>query len=469
MSVLSVLRESWSNRTTLGDSNNTRDLAAFLPPALEIQETPPNPLVAWLARTLMLLLVLAITWACVGNINIVASADGKLIPSSRVKQIQPLSKGVVKAIYVSEGNFVSKGAPLIELETTLTQADQNRLQTELLATQLNVELNQALLKAIEVYSGSARELSEQSINKTFLNHPKSYKPLYDTLLIQTWRQYMAQLKGLESALDKNTAEQAATSENITKLKQTLPIVTRRTQKLKDLYDKEYVSEIDYLESEQERIQQFQDLRAAKQQLKSIQAAASEVEQQLKLHTAQFAGGLIKELAEYNRQLSAIQEELEKATDINAKQILYSPVAGHVQELVVSTVGGVVTDAQQLMLIIPDDGFLEAEVLLPNKDIGFVQEGMAAEIKVHTFPFTKYGLIEAEITSVSDDAIVNEDGSLMFRMQLKLAKNTLLVNGNKVKLQPGMSITAEARTGKRKVIEFFMAPLLKMKAESIRER
>nr|VFK62099.1 MAG: hemolysin D [Candidatus Kentron sp. TC] len=165
----------------------------------------------------------------------------------------------------------------------------------------------------------------------------------------------------------------------------------------------------------------------------------------------------------------LEEEFIKASDIDAKRILYTPVAGRVQELAVATVGGLVTEAQQLMLVVPDEEQLEVEVFLENKDIGFVREGMPAEIKIHTFPFTKYGVIDAEVTNVSDDATMDEQRGLIYRMQLRMAKNTLWVKGKKVRLQPGMAVTAEVKTGERRIIEFFMAPLLRYKEESIRER
>jgi hemolysin D len=176
-----------------------------------------------------------------------------------------------------------------------------------------------------------------------------------------------------------------------------------------------------------------------------------------------------ELTELQRQLSSIQEELVKATDLNAKQILYAPVSGQVQELAISTIGGVVMEAQQLMLIVPDEQQLEVEVFLENKDIGFVQEGMAAEIKIHTFPFTKYGLIDGEITTISDDATMDEQRGLIYGMHLLMKQNTIEVKGKDVRLMPGMAVTAEVKTGKRRIIEFFLAPLLRYKDESIRER
>jgi hemolysin D len=133
------------------------------------------------------------------------------------------------------------------------------------------------------------------------------------------------------------------------------------------------------------------------------------------------------------------------------------------------VGGVVTEAQQLMLVVPDEEQLEVEVFLENNDIGFVHESMPAEIKIHTFPFTKYGVIDAVVTTVSDDATVDEERGLIYRMQLRMAKNTLWVEDKEVSLQPGMAVTAEVQTGERRIIEFFLAPLLRAKSESIRER
>lgn len=288
-------------------------------------------------------------------------------------------------------------------------------------------------------------------------------------LRQQWLQYQSQQQVLNSSLEKNEAEQGVSCELVTKLEQTLPITEKRTSTLQGLYDKHFVSENEYLLAEQERIQQRQDLAAERQRLKRLQAEASEILQQTSLHKAQSSAALLSEVADLQRQVAALEEEFTKASDTNARQILHAPVSGRVQELVANTIGGVVTEAQQLMLIVPDEDQLEVEALLENRDIGFVNEGMQAEIKVHTFPFTRYGVIDAEVTSVSNDAILDERKGLVYRMQLRMEKNHLQVNGKQVRLQSGMAVTAEVQTGERRIIEFFLAPLLRYKDESIRER
>ncbi len=474
MSAVAVFKEAWKNRHKLGDNKHSRELAAFLPAALEIQETPPNPLTRWLAWSLLALVLIGILWSCFGQVNIVASAEGKIIPGSRVKQIQPLEKGVVKAILVNEGDYVTQGQALIELDTTLTTADKNRLQSELHTTTLNLAVNQALLAQIETASRkNAEKQPPLHRDQLALHLPASASAqesqLYQHLLWQQWQQYWSQYQALQSSLRKTRAEQVASKEIISKLEQTLPIVTKRATTLENLHQKDFVSEMDYLQAEQERIQNQQDLAAEKQRYQQTKAAESEVREQINTHIAQTSGTLLTQIADQQRQITALNEELTKATALNDKQILYAPVAGRVQELAINTVGGVVTEAQQLMLVIPDEEQLEVEVFLENKDIGFVREDMPAEIKIHTFPFTKYGVIDAQVVNVSNDAIVDEQRGLIYSMQLRMAKNTLRVAGKEVKLQPGMAVTAEMKTGKRRVIEFFMAPLLRYKDESIRER
>ncbi|WP_435273852.1 HlyD family type I secretion periplasmic adaptor subunit [Psychrobium sp. nBUS_13] len=290
--------------------------------------------------------------------------------------------------------------------------------------------------------------------------------LHKQLLWQQWQQYQAQLKNLQSAFKRSKAQQQAVNEVIRKLEQTLPIVTTRRNSIKNLQDKQFASQNTLLELEQELIQQTHDLAAEKQRYQQAVAAAEEAFQQIELLKAQSRREQLTATMEAQRQISGLQEELTKANNLNAQQILYAPVSGQVQELKVATLGGVVTEAQQLMLIVPKEERLDVEVFLENKDIGFVEEGMATEIKIHTFPFTKYGVIDGEVMTISDDAIVDEKRGLIYGMRIMMKRSTIEVNGKTVKLMPGMSVTTEFRTGKRRIIEFFLAPLLKGSAESI---
>ena len=389
MSVWEKFKDAWNNRKHLGESNKTRDLAAFLPAALEIQESPQNPIAKWLGRSLLVLFTLLIIWACVGEVNIVASAEGKIIPSSRVKKIQPLEKAVVKRILVAEGEYVKAGQALIELDSTLTGADESSITGELYRAKLRLAVDESLLQLLEDSNQSTANAEGESVNESInedisrnalqLNENDTVsvhdKALYQKLLWQQWQQYSSEKKVLESSLRKTQAEQAATKEVVTKLKKTLPIINKRTRKMQELLTKNFASETEFLQLEQERIEMTQDLAAEKQRYKQLQAAQSEVAEQLNSLLAQTRAQTLLSITDNQRKIATLKEDLAKATDINAKQILYAPVAGQVQNLAVNTVSGVVTEAQELMLIVPDEEKLEVEVFLSNKDIGFVREKM----------------------------------------------------------------------------------------------
>lgn len=475
------LLDAWRERAKLGDGSKHQNLSEFMPAALELQESPPNPLVRWLAWVLIALFVLTLIWACIGKVDVVSSAEGKIIPGSRVKQIQPLTKGFVKAIHVKEGQFVNQGDALIELDRTITAADQARMQQELHNASLNLagaEALQAFLVSTENQETNADtklNLQPRMATEIELKVHAAIKPTETEILLhqqktwEQWQQYQAQLSSLHSGLKKVQSEKIGNQETIKKLQQTLPMIAKRAQALESLYAKNMASEAEYLELEQQRIERVQDLATQQQMQQQLNAAINEAQQQINALKADTLGKLLTQIADSRNQIATISEELVKATDMNDKQILYAPVSGYVQQLAINTIGGIVTEAQQLMIIVPEEESLEVQVMLGNQDIGFVQKDMVAEIKVHTFPFTKYGLIDATVTHISDDAIIDEKLGLVYTMHLKMHKSTIRVEAKDVKLIPGMAVTAEVKTTQRRVIEYFLSPLLRYKQESIRER
>ncbi|MEZ5524420.1 MAG: HlyD family type I secretion periplasmic adaptor subunit [Pseudomonadales bacterium] len=178
---------------------------------------------------------------------------------------------------------------------------------------------------------------------------------------------------------------------------------------------------------------------------------------------------LNELADTNQSISQLRQELIKAQQRNQQQVITTPIKGSVQQLATHTVGGVVTPAQELMLIVPEASQLEVEAQILNKDIGFVEEGQIAEVKIDTFNFIRYGTINAEITHLSNDAISDEKLGLVYLSRVLIKETQMLVNDKLVNLSPGMSVTVEIKTGKRRIIEYFLSPLLRYKQESIRER
>lgn len=428
----------------------------FLPAALEVQHSPPHPLARWLGIGIILFFSLAIAWGVFGKVDVVAMAEGKIIPSARIKEIQPLEKGIVKEILVREGQSVKAGDALIVLDGTSSSAARDRLANELQAMQDMLLLEQSFLARLE----NTAEVTRSAMPE-----------LQEKLLEQQWQQYNARLAALRSQREHRIAEKQANSETIIKWQTTLPMISQRVNGLKQLAGKKLVAENQYLELEEIRITQQQDLAAARARDAQLVAAIAECEQQIAALTAQTHAETLTRIADAGRQRNSLHQQLMQAKDLDDRQVLYAPVSGQVQDLTMHTVGGVVLEAQLLMRIVPDDSPLEVEAWLPNQDIGFVQENDRAIIKVHTFPFTRYGTINATVTRISDDAVAdNKDKNrLFFGMSLLLEKNTLPVDGREVRLAPGMQVTVEIMTGERRLVEYFLSPLQKHLQESGRER
>lgn len=456
-----AFRHAWRHRAELEPVARLPHEAQFLPAALSLQETPisPAPRVAmWLLIGFM---VLTLLWAIFGRMDVVATAQGKIVPNDRTKTIQSFDTASVKAIHVSDGQRVKAGDLLIELDATTTQADADRLAGEQAVAVLQVARGKALLEAL----GSGRE-------------PRLARPAgvddaryleAQRLLAEQYAEYAARLSRIVADTARREAELRSTQELVKKLEQTLPIAQQRAQDFKNLVAQNFVSRHGYLEREQERIEQEADLANQRSRLREIEAMLNEVQGQRQALMAETRRATLDSTTEAQQRLDALGQERKKADSRGRLMRLTSPVDGTVQQLAVHTEGGVVTEAQPLMVIVPSDNPLEVEAFFENKDIGFVKAAQEAEVKIETFQYTKYGTIDAEVSSVSHDAINDEKRGLIYSSRVRMARTTLMVDGIEVSLSPGMAVTVEVKTGQRRVIEYFLAPLLQHTSESLRER
>jgi hemolysin D len=460
-------------------STNRLDIARnvseleFLPAALELQESPPSPLGRFTLWAVMAMIMLALIWSIIGRIEIVAVAPGKIIPSGQVKVIQAGSIGRVKAIHVSDGDSVKAGQPLIELDPTLAEADRQRLESDWVASSLELARWRAFsgwLDTGKPGSVSASDVDTSAIGRNAkLVVPATSVALQRSLLDQSIAQQRSKIAGIDQTLLRRRAEGESTRQVLEKLRQTLPLVTQRAESMKKLSDQNLVARNSYLEVEQERIEALQDLAAQESNLTSTAAAINELIEQRSLALADTRRDAFEKIEALEKQGRAQRQELIKASDIADDQVLVSPVDGVVQQLKVHTIDGVVTPAEQLLVVVPKDQALEVEARVLNKDIGFVRAGQRASIKIEAFPFTRYGAIEGTVTSVSNDAISDEKLGLYYSARVRVKRSTMFVDGVDVMLSPGMSVTAEVTTGTRRLIDFVLSPVMEHVNESGRER
>ena len=290
-----------------------------------------------------------------------------------------------------------------------------------------------------------------------------------SLLTGQMSEYSAKLNRLEAGIATRQAERISTQALVHKFQQTVPIAKQKREDIKQLVDKNYASAHDYLASEQTFIEQEADLSHEQSRLKEIEATLREARSQRAELTAQTRRMTLDSLTEGQQKASTLEQELRKAQSRGKLMQLTSPVEGTVQQLATHTIGGVVTPAQPVMLIVPQDQAVEVEAFIENKDIGFVNPDQEAEVKIETFQYTKYGTIKAHVTSVSHDAINDEKRGLIYSTRVKMNQSTIQVEGKSVNLSPGMAVSVEIKTGKRRVIDYFLSPLIQHTSESLRER
>jgi hemolysin D len=423
----------------------------FLPAALELVETPAPALPRAVMLAIVAALAFAIGWSFLGRIDVVAVAPGKVIAADKTKIIQPAEVGVVKRILVADGQTVRAGDVLIELEAaaTATAADTARQREALLAAQLEAARYEAL--------------SRDGPLKAPAGAPKALVEAEARAMASQQREQRAKLAELDAEIARKSAELGAVKELANKLEETLPIAEKRAADYRSLVERKFVSQHGYLEREQVRIENEHDLAFQRARLEQLAAGVEESRRHRESLAAEFERGAVNAKVEADKRAAMLVQDLVKAQTRQRQQTLVSPVDGVVQQLGVHTVGGVVTPAQALMVITPNEVLPEVEALLENRDVGFVKAGQHVEVKVETFPFTRYGTVPGTVTFVSRDAIVDEKRGLVFLARVKLDPSSA------IPVTPGMAVTAEIATDRRRVIDFFLDPIRRTASEALIER
>jgi hemolysin D len=486
-------RAAWQARHLFPVDTYTRSEAAFLPSALALQETPLSPIPRWSMWALMTLIGLVVVWSIVGQVEIVATATGKIVPNQRSKIIQSLETAKVAQIHVHDGQVVQQGQALLTLDAGLTTADEARMKQELLAAQRQMIRASAVLAAVDQQRTpnvtAHVETIVDTINALLTQQTVADRDALpqlspsDLVQLQAWAaaqygEYRSKINKISSEIAHRQTELNSTQEMIGKLERTVPLAQERAKDFAGLLAQQYVPKHQYLEKEQFRHEQEADLATQRSRIHEIKAAQTEGIQQQAALTAEMRRTQLDQFNEGQQKLLTVWQEYRKAQVKQAQTQLTAPIAGTVQQLATHTVGGVVTPAQPLMTLVPLDEQLEIEAFLENKDMGFVKAGQDATIKLEPFTYTKYGTLNGTIVHVSQDAIVDErrndaspdkKGGLIYAVRVKLPRRSLMIEGRETPLTAGMAATVEVKTGQRRVIEYFLSPLLQYQHESLRER
>jgi len=430
----------------------------FLPAVLEVTETPPSHAARLLTYLIMLMFTVLILWSVLGKIDIIATATGKLIPASNIKTIQTLVDSEIEEIFVQEGQYVKEGQDMIKFNQTEVQANIRRIKNEMKALEIAVARLQALLTDNPEENFAYDETIDEYLIK-----------IHSGLLKSQMTEKAAKIEVLNGQIAKAEKEKDTIAADLKRIEKLLPSVKERIEKKKILADKKLIARLTFLEQEEELTNLQEQRNVQVKKMAETEANIEFLQKELRQYLAEFDKSIMQELKDNREKLASYQQELIKYEEALKRTVVKAPLSGYVQQLVYHTKGGVVETAKPIMNLVPEDYKLEADVMILNKDIGFVRPEQNVEIKIDSFPFTKYGTIKGKVRNISGDAVQDEKLGLIFPSRLTLLDNKILADGQVVQLKPGMSVTAEIKTGKRRVIEYLLSPVMKYLNESMRER
>ena len=427
------------------------DLHEFKPLLIEIEDKPLNPLGRIILYLVLAIMVFATAWLILAKVDVVVSAQGKVIPSGEIKILKPLESGVVSKIFVKESDKVKKGDILIQIDPTVTDASLSSKQDDLVVINSDIVLLEALI--------NESNLSKDEINK--LN--SSQLNLYNSqkqILASTYESNKAKLNSAKLDIKANESEVNRLSLLLSKEEE----AKTRLQKVLDLIAKKEYEEVskNIINLKEQKDIALYRLKESNKKLEEIIEENQKAIKTIKSNWIETSLSKEKEKRELNAQINAILFS-------NKTQQIKSPVDGFVGKLLIHTEGGAVSPNDNLISIVPSDAPLIIKASVLNKDIGFLKLGQEVAVKIDTFSFQKYGLLHGNIIEISKDAIEDEKLGLIYEIKIKPKSLDIKVEGETKRLEIGMSVIAEVKTGKRRVIELFIYPIIKYMDEGLSVR
>lgn len=435
--VLQRYRETfkfhWAQREAMKMPRLTADEAEFMPGALAVQHRPVSPSARWVARILIGMLVTLLLWAVLSQVDVVVNAQGKLIATERTKVISTGDTATVRRLLVQEGDSVRAGDVLLELDARVWQSEREKAGGETLFAQLQIARSLALLHALD--------RGRVPLMLLPVGMPAERGAQEQAHLMDEWRDFVARRDRLDSDLQR--------------LEQALQLAERTARDYAVLVASGDVAEHAWIERERARV--------------DLHGQVVDTRRQQSILSAELRRDAQRALGEARRLIDTSTQDSRRA-EVQADLLtLTAPIDGTVQGLGVHTVGAAVPAAQALMNIVPNHGPWEIEAFVENRDVGFIEEGQEAAVKIDAYEYTRYGTIPARVSQTSRDAIQDEKRGPIFKVKVTLSRDTVQVNGQDQPLRPGMSGTVEIKTGTRRVVEYVLSPLIQHAKESIRER
>jgi len=400
----------------------------------------------------------ALAWTLLGNLDVVVVAEGRLVPRTQLKLVQPADAGVVREVLVAEGANVIEGETLVRLDGTLTSSETRALRAEFVRRDLQ-----------------RRRIDAELAGTPPLQRAGDDEEAYRAALAQfrANRQAHADALGQESAaIVRLEQDLAAARAGERKLERVVPIVRSAAERYAELRREGFASELAALEREREAIEKAEDLAAQRHVVAGLESAGAQARTRRDQVASGYRAQLLAERATADAEIARVGEALARALHRADGIEIRAPYAGTVKDVVARGAGAVVAAGTPLVTLVPAGEELVAEVLVRHEDAGFVHRGQAARVKLVTYPFQKYGTIDGQVNHVAPDATApsaEAPAASGYRVRVSLATQTLRAGDAPFELASGMLVSAEILLGERRVVEYLLSPLKRAWGEAGRER
>lgn len=471
---------AWSRRLGSGLVERWQHAAVpvasdFSPGLLAIQESPPARLPRLVLYVVIALCAILLIWAAFGKLDIIASAEGRLIPQTYVKVVQPADAGIVEAIFVKEGQLVQAGQVLLRMDRQVAEADARAIDSDLALRTLQLSRIDA-----ELVDRALPPLRDASI-------PADLYRQVQAQYLEHRRAYADALSQAREVLKKAERDYESANEVLAKLREITPILKQQAEAYAGMGKDGYAPQVTVRDKEREYIEKSRDLSAQEATVAGLAASVAETRKRLSQVTSKYRSDLQNEKIEALAQYRKLREEQTKQTHKVGLLELRAPQTGIVKDLATHTIGSVVSPGTVLLTLVPENEPLQAEIQIKNDDIGFVVPQQTAKVKVVAYPFEKYGMVEGEVIQVGPDASdadpanssnrsngadngrEHQGGTLNYKALVALKSQQITADGESFRLLPGMQVIVEIRQGRRTVLEYLLSPLKKTVHDSARER
>ncbi len=412
-------------------------------------------LTIWGLLAFVLFLVL---WAHFAIVDEVTRGEGKAIPSSRLQKIQNLEGGIVAELFVREGQIVEAGDPLLRLDDTRFASNVGETEADRLALAARVERLSAEVEG--------RDLAmPEHVLRDAPNLADSERALFESRRDQL----RDEIGGLEEQLAQRRQEVREMSSKQEQFRSSLALLRKEIAMSEPLVSSGAISPVEVLRLKRAEVESRGQLDATTLALPRANAAIKEIESKIGETRGRFRSEALTQLNEARTELSKLKSTGKALEDRVRRTLVTSPVRGVVQQMLVSTIGGVIQPGSDIVEIVPLDDTLLVEAKVRPQDIAFLHPGQEAMVKFSAYDFTVYGGLKAELEHISADSITDEDGNSFFLIHLRTDKSHLGSDEKPLLIIPGMMASVDIITGHKSVLSYLLKPIIRAKAEALRER